>query len=128
MADPLVPKKHCSRCGQPLEPPVGEPGSHMRAGAELWICPERHEAWSWSPRMSKWLREPDPHPLSSAVKTAGNGFDAESRPCSECGRRMVYVERRDYGLPTDVPRLIHRVLTWSCKCGYEQEVARTLEP
>ena len=77
--------------------------------------------------MHRWLREPNPPPMPTHPERFP-GPDAASNSCVECGRRMVLVERRDYGSPADVPRVTMRVLKWTCTCGYEWEIGRTPEP
>ena len=49
-------------------------GSTGASGGRVWICPERHEAWSWSDRLNAWLREPPPPPLRPQ-----SAHDGESR-------------------------------------------------
>jgi hypothetical protein len=80
--------KHCSRCGQKLQPPGLGLSSRVSSGAEIWTCPDHHEAWSWSHRMNKWLREPNPPPIPVKPEPF-HGAGAESTPCVKCGARMV---------------------------------------
>lgn len=120
--NPHHPPRKCSHCRKQLGIPKAGRGSVDRQPKEVWICPDRHEAWTWSLAGRRWLRESPP----AAGRDPSSAFAEIVIPlnCPNCRRRMTLHDCRDYRNATDEAGAT-RLLKWMCACGFEDLLSST---
>jgi hypothetical protein len=69
---------------------------------------------------------PAPSNASSLAIERGSVPGQPLPRCGFCQRTMTLRAMRDYGLPSDLPRCVTRVVWWECTCGHREVLTQTV--